>query len=132
MISEELIKIASNTSNEGLKNIYTFKTTAKNTLCGDKITIELIIDKSVIKSMKYETNACIYCEASASLLSQKIKNFAIKDIKKDFSTIKKISYSKKIRFPKKLSIFKKLFNRDNLNRIKCIILPFDAVLKALR
>ena len=39
--------------------------------------IEFIADKFKIKSMRYETNSCILCEASASLLSRKIKNSQI-------------------------------------------------------
>ena len=34
--------------------------------------------------MKYETESCVYCEASASLLSKKIKKFNIKTIKNEF------------------------------------------------
>ena len=73
MITKDIIKIALDTSNEGLKNNYTHKITVKNSLCGDKISLELIIKHSKIKSMKYETESCLYCEASASLLSKKIK-----------------------------------------------------------
>ena len=63
MISKEIIKLASNTSNVGLKNKYSHKASLKNSICGDKITLELITDKKKISSMKYETISCIYCEA---------------------------------------------------------------------
>ena len=43
-----------------------------------------------INSIKYETVSCVYCEASASLLSRKIKNVKLKDIKNDLITLKKI------------------------------------------
>ena len=82
--------------------------------------------------MKYETESCIYCEASASLLSRKINNLSIIDIKNDFQILKKFHVNKNINIPKKFSEFEKLFNNDNLKRLKCIILPFDAVLKALK
>ena len=45
---------------------------------------------------------------------------------------KKFHVNKNINIPKKFSEFEKLFNNDNLKRLKCIILPFDAVLKALK
>ena len=70
MISNEIIKIASNTSNVGLKNKYTYKSSKKNSMCGDLIKVELIVKKSKINSMKYETESCILCEASASLMSK--------------------------------------------------------------
>ena len=132
MIDDSIIKLASNTSNSGLQNKYSHKISLKNNLCGDKIVIEIIANNRNIISMKYETESCIYCEASASLLSQKIKKLYIEDIKNDFAELKRISKHKNIRLPKKYSDFKRLLNSDNFSRLKCIFLPFDAVLKALK
>ena len=132
MISEDIIKIASNTSNVGLKNKFSHKISLKNSTCGDKITLEIVVNRKRVSSMKYETESCIFCEASASLISRKIQNLYIKDIKKDFLYLKKISNNKKLKIPHQMSDYKKLFNSVNLSRIKCIILPFNAVLKALK
>jgi nitrogen fixation NifU-like protein len=132
MINKEIIRIASNTSNVGLNNKYSHKISLKNKLCGDKITLELIVTKQKIISMKYETESCIYCEASASLLSKKIKKLNIQTIKDDFINLKKILKNRKIKIPKKFDDFKKLFNSDNFNRYNCLFLPFDAVIKALK
>ena len=100
MINKDIIRLASNTLNVGLQNKYSHKISLKNSNCGDKITLELIADKKKISSMKYETVSCIYCEASASLLSRKLKNAKLKDIKNDFETLKKISIKKKEKFQK--------------------------------
>ena len=132
MISKEIIRIASNTSNVGLNNQYSHKISLKNKLCGDKITLELIVLKKKILSMKYETESCVYCEASASLLSKKIKKFDIKTIKDEFRNLKNISKNKEFKVPKKFADFSELFNSDNLNKYNCIFLPFDAVIKALK
>ena len=132
MINEDIFKLASNTTNVGLKNRYSHKISLKNTTCGDKITIEINADTKKIHSMKYETESCLYCEASASLLSQRIRNMNLKNFKNDLIKIKKISNRENITFPKRLTDFKKLLNSDNLNRFKCIFLPIDAVLKALK
>ena len=132
MISKEIINIASNTSNVGLNNNYSHKVSLKNKLCGDKITIELIVINKKILSMKYETESCVYCEASASLLSKKIKKLSIQTIKNDFIDLKRILKKREIKVPNKFSEFKKLFNSDNFNRFSCIFLPFDAVIKALK
>ena len=132
MISKEIVRIASNTSNVGLNDKYSHKTSLKNRLCGDKITLELIVLKKKILSMKYETESCVYCEASASLLSKKIKKFNIKTIKNEFRNFKNISKDKEFKIPKKFSDFNKLLNSDNFNRYNCIFLPFDAVIKALK
>ena len=131
MINNEIIKIASNTKNVGLTNIYSFKSSLKNSICGDKIKLELIVKKSKINSMKYETESCVYCEASASLLATKIKNLNIATIIKELSLLKKIVKDEKHNFPYNFKDFKVLINKNNLSRINCINLPFDAVLKAL-
>ena len=132
MIDEKIIKLALNTQNVGLKNKYSHKISLKNSLCGDKITLEIVVNKNKINSMKYETESCLYCEASASLLSLKIRDFNLIDIKDEFNLLKKILRQKKIHIPKKYSDFRRLLNSDNFNRFNCIFLPFDAVLKALK
>ena len=74
MISAEIIKIASDTSNYGIKKNSNLIATSKNKICGDKITIEIEVSKNKIDKMYYETESCIFCQASASLLSKIIKN----------------------------------------------------------
>ena len=115
-----------------ITNNYTYKCSLKNIMCGDKIKIELISKKSKINSMKYETESCIYCEASASLLSNKIKNLTLKNVKKDLNLLKNILNNKNLIFPNKFKEFKKLINKKNFSRINCINLPLNAVLKAIR
>ena len=132
MINKDIIKLASNTINVGLENKFTHKSTLKNNICGDKITLELIANKNKINSMKYELEACIYCEASASLLSRNIKNLDIDVLKKELLILKKNMKNKKILYPKHFVEFKKIINSDNFIRHKCVFLPFDAVLKALK
>ena len=132
MITSEIIKIASNTKNVGLTNNYSFKSSLKNSLCGDKIKLELNAKNFKISLMKYEIESCIYCEASASLLAKKIKNLGIKTIIKDLNLLKNIIKTEKFIFPINFKEFKILINKKNLNRINCINLPFDAVLKALK
>ena len=133
MITNEIIKIASNTTNVGLTNKYTFKSVKKNSMCGDLIKIELISVNSKINSMKYETEACVYCEASASLLAKKIKTMPIKIIKKELNYLKDSIVNKvNFNFHKKFEEFKFLINKKNFKRINCVLLPIEAVLKALK
>jgi len=132
MISSKIIKIASFTNNSGLKNKFTHKSSIKNSLCGDLIRVEFIADKLKIKSMRYETESCILCEASASLLSRKIKNIKINYLKKEIKKLIKVNKNLNYKFPKKLIEFKELINAKNTNRINCVILPMEAFLKAFK
>ena len=127
MISSEIIKIASDTSNYGIKKKSNYIATTKNRICGDKITVEIEMSKNIIKKMYYETESCIFCEAAASLLSRVIKKNTIKEFLLLANRVKK----KKIILAKKYQPFKKLFNSRYKERINCVMLPFDALRKAI-
>ena len=132
MINPKIIKIASDTQYEGLKNIYTHKSSAKNRLCGDKVSLELVANKTKINSIRYKTESCILCEASASLLANKMKHYSIKNIKKDINKLKKTIANKDYKIPLKFKEFKYLIDKNNFNRINCVILPLEALLKAFK
>ena len=132
MINSKIIKIASSTNNVGLINKYTHKSFAKNSLCGDYIKMEFIADKSIIKSIRYETESCILCEASASLFSEKLKGTKIKVLIKEIEKFKKIKKNIKFNIPNKFKEFNDLINKKNINRLNCVILPMDAFLKAFK
>ena len=132
MINAKIIKIASFNNNAGLKNKFTHKSSVKNSLCGDFIKTEFIADKSKIKSMRYETESCILCEASASLFARKIINNEIIDLIKEIEQIKEIIKNKNYDIPKRFKEFNLLINKKNINRINCVILPMEAFLKAFK
>ena len=117
MITSEIVKIASNSKNVGLTNKYTFKSSLKNSLCGDKIKLELNIKKAKINSMKYETESCVYCEASASLLATTIEDLHINTIIKELNLLKKAMKDDKPNLPVNFKDFKILINKKNLKRI---------------
>ena len=131
MINANILKIASNTKYYGLKNIYTHRASVKNKKCGDIIKIELSIKLNKIKEMRYETSSCIFCQASASILSDKINLFTIKTLKKDIDNMLLIMRGEN-KLPDKYMSFKELLNIKNLGRYHCIMLPFNALIKALK
>ena len=85
MISPEIIKIASDTSNCGIKEDSSFTATAKNKICGDIITVEIKIFNNKVERMSYNTESCIFCQASASLLSRVIKRSNIVNLRNDIN-----------------------------------------------
>lgn len=132
MIGPKIIKLASNTKFVGLKNIFTHKSSIKNSLCGDLIKIEIVVDDNKIKLMRYETQSCVLCEAAASILANKIKMFNINDLKKSYKSFNEYKKKEKINFSSKFKIFNQLLNKKNKNRINCVILPMEALFKALK
>tara|TARA_A100001011_G_C14147545_1_gene772579 strand:+ start:548 stop:952 length:405 start_codon:yes stop_codon:yes gene_type:complete len=132
MISHKIIKIASNTKYSGLKNVFTHKSSVKNSFCGDFIKAEFIANKTKVKLMRYETESCVLCEASASLFAKKIKRFKIEKLIKDIKNFTDLKKKGKIIFPFNYKEFNQLLSRNSNNRINCVILPMEAFLKAFK
>ncbi len=128
MIDSKLLRIASNTRFYGLKNNYTYKTNLKNSKCGDKISIEISLKKNIIKEIRYETEACIFCQASASTLASIAKNTSFDKLKINLN--KYLNLSKKI--PRKFDNLAFLLKKKYMSRKDCVLLPFKAFYKAIK
>ena len=76
-----ILEIASHTENNKILENFTHKSKNKNPLCGDEMEISLIVKNDVIKDMGYQCKSCVYCQASVSLLSRKIRDKKIDEIK---------------------------------------------------
>ena len=131
MISSEIIKIASDTSNCGIRKNSNFIATSKNKICGDIITVEIEIFNNKVERMSYDTESCIFCQASASLLSKIIKKSNIENLRNDVNEINFSHKNKKIVLKRKYKPFRKLFQQKYKERFSCILLPFNALLKAI-
>ena len=131
MISSEIIKIASDTSNCGIKENSSFIATSKNKICGDIITVEIEIFNNKVERMSYETESCIFCQASASLLSKIIRRSNIENLQNDVNEINMSHKNKKIILKRKYKPFRKLFQQKYKERFNCILLPFNALLKVI-
>ena len=131
MISPEIIKIASDTTNYGIKSNSNLVATSVSKICGDKITVEIEVSDNKLQRMFYETESCIFCQASASLLSKIIKKSNITIIRNDINLIKDIHKNKKIILKKKYKPFRKLFQKKYKERFNCILLPFNTLLKVI-
>jgi nitrogen fixation NifU-like protein len=131
MISPEIIKIASDTSNCGITENSGFVATSKNKICGDVITVEIEISNNKVVRMLYDTESCIFCQASASLLSKIIKKTNVENLRNDVNEINMSYINKKIVLKKKYKPFRKLFQKKYKERFNCILLPFNALLKVV-
>ena len=127
-----ILEIASQTENNKIIKNFTHKSKNKNPLCGDEMEISLIVENDVVKDMGYQCKSCVYCQASVSLLSRKIKDKKIDEIKSFISNGEKLFDDVKSTLEKNWKDFKKILNKKNLSRKECLLLPLKTVLKALK
>ena len=128
----KIIEIASNTENHRVIKNYTHKSKNKNPLCGDEMEISLIVKNNVIKDMGYQCKSCIYCQASVSLLSRKVKEKKINDIENFISKGEKLFGNVKTSLEKHWKDFKEILNEKNIARKECLLLPLKTISKALK
>ena len=86
-----------------------------NPLCGDKIEITINFVKNEVKEIKFNSVGCVISTASASMLTDYAKNRSKQELKK-----------------LDLKFIIKMLGIDlGMNRIKCAVLPLEALHKLL-
>ena len=111
-----ILEIAAHTENNKVVENYTHKTKHKNPLCGDEMEISLIVKDEVVKDMGYQCKSCVYCQASVSLLSRKIKGKNIKEVKDFIATGVQLFENVKLNLEKHWKDFKEILDKKNLPR----------------
>jgi len=128
----KILQIASNIENNKVIKDHTHKATQKNSICGDQMEISLKIKKNKIIDFGYQCKSCIYCQASASLLSSNSINQSVESIKCLLNVIENFFDDNFTDIPKEWKMFRKIFDKKNIARKDCLLLPFKAVSKALK
>ena len=77
----KILQIASNTKNNKIVKNHTHNTKLKNPICGDEMLISIKVVKNNIVDFGYQGKSCVYCQASASLLSRNSINKSIIHVK---------------------------------------------------
>ena len=115
MYKEQILELYKNPNNFGELPNFTNEHHEFNPLCGDEIIVQLIIKENKVKDIKFQGHGCAISIASASLLTDKIKNKDVKEIQKlNFEDVKKL-----------------LGIDITYQRIKCATLALEALKRAI-
>ena len=128
----KILKIASNTENNKVLDNFTHRSKNKNPICGDEMEISLVVKNDTVIDMGYQCKSCVYCQASVSLLSQKIKNKNLQEIREFVDSCENIFENTKTLFEINWKDFLELFDKKNISRKECLLLPLRTVSKALK
>ena len=112
----EVLSIAANTDNNRNIENRTHVSKLKNSLCGDEMQIELVLKNEKILDFGYQGKSCVYCQASASLLS-KISINNQKEKINDLCDRAESYFNDDIKIAdKKWNSLKKLIKKKNVNK----------------
>ena len=126
-----ILKLASDTKNNKYIGNCTHSTKFKSQICGDEIEIFLIIKDNMIKDFTYQSQSCIYCNASANIASKNFKRKSKSKIKNFLKLLEQFNDKENILFSNEWKDFKKIFNKENFARKDCITLPIKALKKII-
>ena len=116
MYREHILELYKSPSNFGILKNRSHEKTSYNSVCGDEITVNLLVKNDVVKEVKFSGSGCVISMVAASMLTDKIKGMKISDVKN----------------MKAEQVLDLLKIKLNLARVKCALLSFEAVKGALR
>lgn len=115
---EFIIELYKNPQNFGEIKDADYKAEVDNPTCGDRIILFLKVKEGIIQEAKFSGKGCAISQASASLFTEYLKGKTIEEVgkitKEDVLSLIKIDLSK------------------NPTRMRCALLPRDALKKALK
>ena len=116
MYREHILELYKSPSNFGILENSTNEATEYNSICGDEITVQILVKNGKISNVKFSGSGCVLSIVASSLLTEKIKGMKIKEVMK----LEKKDILKLLKIPIISS------------RIKCALLPLKATKKALK
>jgi nitrogen fixation NifU-like protein len=118
LYQEFIIELYKNPLNFGTIENPEYKAEMYNPTCGDRVVIYLKVKDNKVVDAKHDGKGCAISQASASLFTEYIKGKTFEEVlklgKNDILGLIKIDLSK------------------NPTRIRCALLPLDALKKALK
>ena len=108
------------------------RATENNSLCGDRISVEIRLYHDRIKEIAFHVRGCILAKASAAhlaFLAAGLDLDALGQLRKIFGKALE-SKDEAFPFPENHDIFNPV--RSRKSRHSCVLLPYDAALQALR
>jgi nitrogen fixation protein NifU and related proteins len=101
-----------------------------NPLCGDHVTLYLLMDGDTVKDVSWQGNGCAISKASASMLTDALKGKTRAEVKTLFDTVHDMLTTGKVDASAgKLAVFAGVYKFPA--RVKCAILSWHAVMAAM-
>ncbi|MFH1573142.1 MAG: Fe-S cluster assembly sulfur transfer protein SufU [Acidobacteriota bacterium] len=104
-----------------------------NPLCGDKISLYLVLDGDVVRDVAFEGSGCAISTASASMMTEALKGKRVEEIEAIFEAFHEMVMGSREPNPDslgKLAVFTGV--REFPLRVKCATLAWHTMMAALQ
>lgn len=133
LYQKEILRLAAAATGAGELPEASTSIKVKNPMCGDQIKLDARIENGRITAIAHETRACVLCQASASLITGLIAGETGEGIRTGRGLVEAMLQGTE---PSPLdgsdwaaySVFTPVI--EHHNRHRCVLLPFDALIRA--
>lgn len=134
LYQKEILRLAAGAHGAGELPDPKVRAVARNPLCGDQITLDLRLNGEHVGAIAHHTRACVLCQASAALLSQAVPGCLAETLSAARARLGDLLSGAAATAPwpagfEKFDVFSVV--APHTNRHTCVLLPFDALAKAL-
>ncbi len=132
LYAKDLLRLAAAAHGAGRLSPFDAEGTAHNPACGDRVGVTLRLgDTGRVTQIAHETHACVLAQASASILGARLEGTdvaGVRDLRARVASMLKEGAPP----PAPFADYSVLAGAASFrNRHACVLLPIDAVLKAL-
>jgi nitrogen fixation NifU-like protein len=123
----EILRLAADATGAGHLPVADAMGTAHNPACGDRVTVELALAGGRVTALAHASQACVLTQASAVLLAGAAPGLTGADLAALADRVR--AFLKGAPAPEGFGVFDGV--AGHAGRHVCVLLPFEAVLKAL-
>jgi len=131
LYQEDILALARESKDRGRLENPDTSARADNPLCGDRVTVDLLLSDGTVYEVGHRVRGCALCEASAEILAEKIIGLKLQDLMVAQNQTRNFLTSDLANPPwEELSLFEPV--RAIKSRHECVLLPFSAARNALQ
>ncbi len=127
-----ILELARDASTEGRLEAPSASATVNNPLCGDRVTIDVVVEQSALTAVGHKVRGCALCRASAAVIGAHAPGedpARLKDIAGAITAMLKSTGPVPDGAWQTLEAFRPVV--DHKSRHDCVLLPFQALIEAL-
>lgn len=132
LYQKNLLRLAANAVGDGQMDNPDAEETLDNPTCGDRITMQVRVKDGVIADLKHQNRSCMLCQAAASLIGENAMGRELEEIASTRNNLQSMLQGEAVQATsdwKDIEFFNVVASHKS--RHHCVLLPFDALIKAL-
>ncbi|HWA92530.1 MAG TPA: iron-sulfur cluster assembly scaffold protein [Rhizomicrobium sp.] len=131
LYKKPLLRLAADAAGAGRLTVPCATGVAHNPACGDKVTVDLVLEDGRIKAIALEAKACVLTQASASILGADATGLNRKEIAALSRAVAAMLSEKRNPPPAPFDVYRHFDGvAEHGARHRCVLLPIEAVLAA--